>query len=241
MSNQNLTILQPIARSRHPDNDASLNAMSKVCNLNVINVVGMSDVGNARNTVAHRAYDLVRSLGGLVMWFDADMTLSDVHSFQLHMAITKATGKAISGRAIVRGSPNQVAASIDENEIRKEITEIIKVGEDAVNLKLTPILCGMACLMMPAEMFIASCDNAPARIVDNKITERYVCCPAIVPSVETEWEYLGEDHAYGLSIPGGAWLVELEKDNIRNYLDYGHISEHVLMHSPGPHILKTRS
>jgi hypothetical protein len=236
---EKITILSPVASYRHPFNAHAIQTLHEYFDIELIQVHGRSDVTAARNEVATLAYPRIKERGGLVLWLDADMTIKDLATFKLHIQLTKMSGRAISGRAVTRNDHTKVACTIDPCEDRDP--EECLLDTSGLLARLTPIVPGLACLMMPAELWLNQADDRPVKLEKGEIVTRYVCCPYVLDgeSPEEGSEYVSEDNAYCMSIEGGAWYAAItDTFNETNYLDYGHIAERILMHSQSAHSME---
>ncbi len=236
-----LTILSPVASTRAPENYRSLERIAGCgrYDFDLVEVVGLSEVARARNRCVSQAYNIVKSKGGLVFWWDADMVLMHLETFHLHALLATRLQLAISGRYIVRQEVGRIAASIDEFEERVPFTETV----EGMAVRLDPVLSGMGCLMVPSAIFLESADSSPIAMLKEggkEIKEYLACCPRIVQN-ETNKNYamLSEDYDYCKNHlkkdgkPCGVWLayVTIGTDAPTvSYLDYGHLTRQILLH-----------
>lgn len=245
-----LTILTPIARARAPQSGHSLEALqaSGLFDLALVECFGFSEVARARNQVASLAVEPIRARGGLVLWLDADMTF-DVDTLYLHAQVVMHTEKAISGRYIKRQDVTAIAAAREEASTRQpEATSFrLAVGEESVihefTVELEPAMTGMGALMLPAWMFLQQADSVPTCRRKEKgkdFLERIVCCPRVIAHPRHGHVMLSEDFDYCQSLPGGAWLCEVNdlRSGNRSWLDYGHLAEQVVGHAPKRHVFR---
>jgi hypothetical protein len=231
----NITILSPVGSYRHPNNYTFMNALAGCGHFNVrlFEVFGISEVARARNFVASLGYEHIKKVGGYVFWLDADMALTSLDVFMLHLSVVRLTQKAISGRYVRRQDDSKLAASLDENEKRGTL----KVEGDAFAVTLTPAMTGLGVLLMPAKLFLDHADNSPVCERKEKgidFREILMCCPTIEQNDSSGFAMVSEDFDYCSKIEGGSWLVEvhLKQSGERVYLDYGHMAERMLLHNP---------
>ncbi len=244
-----LTILSPVARERHHLNLATIQALANSghFDLRLIECHGFSEVARARNRVATLGEPIIRKHGGLVLWLDADMT-ADVQTVYMHAQAVLHTSLAISGRAVTRQDARRLAASTHENETREPKRFGMMAGK--VSGKLEPVLAGLACLMMPGEVFLEHSDRAPRERRKDR-TDILLCCPRIEVHPDMGHVFISEDNQYSRELQNGTWMAELEQVNghgsdgnvltSTTWLDYGHVAERVLAHQDGPHKLNPGS
>jgi hypothetical protein len=228
-----LTIWMPVAVARAELTDASLARLLTygAFDVQLIEERGCSEVARARNLVATKAIKPIGRRGGVVLWLDADM-VAEPKTVLLHAQLAMQLDTAISGRAVMRSNPNKVAASIAENESRTAREHQTDFGV----VQLTPILCGLGCLMMPAHLFLEQAERSPWMLRDDGTREALVCCPRIQPHATKGHLMVSEDHAYGEQIPGGAWLAKLTHASGTTWLDYGHVISVPAFPAPGDHL-----
>ena len=234
-----LTVLSPVARSRHPSNAETLKELAYHwgSSFDLVEVFGFSEVAAARNHVATEAVPIVQRKAGVVLWLDSDM-VADVETVILHAQVVQATDKVISGRAVMRRNPQALAASLYEREERHPTISVLH--EKEMTVRFQPILAGMACLMMTSIVFLDHMQSVPTQTQGKKV--KYLAtCPRIERHKEMGSVFISEDHAYSIDLMhwGGPWLAEIQKkDGAVSWLDYGHILEQVGMHAPRPSILR---
>lgn len=244
MTNPHLTVLSPVARARHPRNLQTLNALANEYPLRLCEVHGLSEVSRARNFCATYAEPIVRERGGLVLWLDDDMTVHP-QEFFLHARVVAELGHVVSGRAVTRQNGGVLAASILQGDEREPIESAICGGEWTV--RLDPVLAGLACLLMPAEVFLKHLDTRPRQKratapPGRPLVEILATCPRIEPHEEMGHVFISEDNCYSLDLielGHGPHLAELKhtETGAQSWLDYGHVAEQVMQHAPKAHQL----
>jgi len=236
-----LTILSPVAKYRHPKNHKTIETIGTSGHFDValVEAFGFSEVARARNIVASKAEEHVRNVGGLVFWLDADMVLPNIEVFLLHVACVRASDRAISGRYVVRQDESRIAAS--RHEFRQRPHEEYDIGSN-MKLTLEHALCGMGCLLMTASMFLDQLEAVPTcfrKENGEEFRERLVCCPRIEEHPTSGHVMISEDYDYCRSIENGTWLAHISNgESLNSWLDYGHVAEKTLMHSPKPHTFR---
>lgn len=220
-----ITILSPVAFRRHPLNQKTINELDDCGEVVLFEVHGISEVSRARNAVATNAVEHVRENGGMVLWLDADMTAPKGTIRNLAQA-SLLTNRAISGRAVMRSDPLKVAASLEESTKREEYEQTI----GTTTIRLSPILAGLGCLMMPAQLFLDQIDRSPKMFRPDGRVEFLVCCPLIEQHPTMGHVFVSEDHAYSRTIDGGAWLARATVGSEVEWFDFGHVVERVALH-----------
>lgn len=244
---QRLIILSPVGSYRHPRNAASIANLGQSFEISLSECFGYSEVSRARCEVARLAAGAIAEDPDCqVLWLDADMVV-DVGTVLLQSELVRKINRPISGRYVRRQDETRVAASRPDpgsNYLRKWDThDELKTDFGPAVVTLSPTLTGMGALMLPGPQFTEQYNCSPlsrSKVNGEAIESRLICCPRIIPDPNDKdgFQMLSEDFDYCNQLSRGTWLAEIKGENYSSWLDYGHVAEKVLMHSPKRHTLR---
>ncbi len=223
-----LTIISPVANTRSNRNRLSIDLLKKHYDVKVFEVFNVSEVARARNIVATMAWEHVEKVSGLVFWLDADISLLDIETFNLHVECVISTGHPISGAYVTRQ---------DKSNLAHRVTSLVSTTHQlnpGRTVDLVKSYTGLGCLLMNSSTFLKQLHGSPFRNVvvgGKKIREYFVCCPRIEKDVNGEDTMIGEDFDYCRSL-GGVFLTTVRGPHgeVISILPYGHTGE--VMHLP---------